>query len=66
MISEKARDLDIDCNPSLPAWRTAGTFTALEKMDPKQLKHTYPMNERKNREGKGKSSIFFFLNSEHK
>jgi hypothetical protein len=65
MISAKARDLDIDCDPSLPAWRTAGAFTALEKMDPKQLKHTYPINERINREVKGKSPIFFHSNTEH-
>jgi hypothetical protein len=66
MISAKPRDLDIYFDPSLPAWRTARIFTALEKMDPTQMKHIYSMSERKNSEEEGKSSISLLLNSEHK
>jgi len=66
MISAKPRDLDIYFDPSLPAWRAARVFTALQKMDPTQMKHTNSMSERKKSEEEGKNSTSLLLNSEHK
>jgi len=55
MVLGKPRDLDIYFDPSLPAWRTARIFTALEKMDSKQMEHKFSMSERKNSEEEGES-----------